>query len=122
MKEKYDGWVLKSYYGRNPFFVPGTARGEMKEKIKIYLSIIVVIVGSFFIGFMIRGLVDTKKQLQLDLDKTEIRLRADQVDEILSLVEDLIVIFKEYGSDVNEILTYRDGELENRIRFREGGK
>jgi len=94
----------------------------MKEKIKIYLSIIVVIVGSFFIGFMIRGLVDTKKQLQLDLDKTEIRLRADQVDEILSLVEDLIVIFKEYGSDVNEILTYRDGELENRIRFREGGK
>ena len=36
MKEKYDGWVLKSYYGRNPFFVPGTFHETRKEVIEWY--------------------------------------------------------------------------------------
>ena len=36
MKQKYDGWVLKSYYARNPFIVPGTYHETRKEVVEWY--------------------------------------------------------------------------------------
>ena len=86
-----------------------------------WIAMSVFLIVSFFLGYLSRGAMDTRRQIRLDLDKTEIRMKVDEVNEILSLVNDLVIAVEKYGSSVNEILIYRDGELENRIRFRDRG-
>ena len=56
---------------------------EIVKKVKYYAILAIIFIIGCGIGFGFRGFVDANKQLQLDKDKTEIRLRAEQVDDIL---------------------------------------
>jgi len=92
---------------------------KTKEKFQTGLVILLLVSMGLVSGFLVRGCVDTQRQIKLDLGKTEIRMRVDEINEILSLIEDLMVVVEQYESTVEEVLTYRNGELENRIRFRD---
>lgn len=84
----------------------------------VYLFLLIFFILGGAVGAIIVAFTDIE-DMTYD-HTTELYLKVEQLktERLLDLIGDLIETVEKYEIQVNEILMYRDGELENRIKFR----